>query len=196
VLQDLYAGGNRDRCPSQRPRPLLDSSSLTTWVQNHDSNRSPIAPPMMAARSTTSHRRWSTVIVRPAGLCRPRRQPRPPATPDHPRALAQRDGRAGPALDRGPIGRLRHLEILDAGNVLDEVVAAGIPHVDAESEMSPRRHRYCSLPQFCSASRFTVMLPSSCICRYDTASRAASRGASTSRSAKFVIILKIDGRNP
>src|SRR5262249_31152894 len=68
-------------------------------------------------------------------LVGPRRKARPTAVLDHPRALAQRDGAARPALDRGPIGRLRHLKVLDAGNVLDDIRPVRGPHVDAKGEM-------------------------------------------------------------
>src|SRR5262249_49505121 len=53
---------------------------------------------------------------------------------DHPRALSQGDDRAWPALAGGPIGRHRYLEILDAGQVLDDALAVNGPHVDAVQE--------------------------------------------------------------
>src|SRR5262245_9164888 len=59
---------------------------------------------------------------------------------DHPRALSQGDDRAWPALAGGPIGRHRYLEILDAGQVLDDALAINGPHVDAVQEVNSRAH--------------------------------------------------------
>jgi hypothetical protein len=66
---------------------------------------------------------------------------------DHPRALPQGDDRAWPALAGGPIGRHRYLEILDAGQVLDDALAINGPHVDAVQEVNSRAHcwRRCLL---------------------------------------------------
>jgi len=47
---------------------------------------------------------------------------------------------AWPALAGGPIGRHRYLEILDAGQVLDDFLAINGPHVDAIEEVSPVAH--------------------------------------------------------
>jgi hypothetical protein len=41
----------------------------------------------------------------------------------HTRALAQRDPRRWPARDRRPVGRLGHLEVIDASDVLNDAVA-------------------------------------------------------------------------
>jgi hypothetical protein len=59
--------------------------------------------------------------VRRRLLPRPLHYAQAPAVLDHSRALAQRDGRARPALDRSPIGRECDLIILNAG----DAVAAG-----------------------------------------------------------------------
>jgi hypothetical protein len=66
---------------------------------------------------------------------------------DHSRALSQGDDRAWPALAGGPIGRHRYLEILDAGQVLDDALAINGPHVDAVQEVNSRAHcrRRCLL---------------------------------------------------
>jgi hypothetical protein len=56
-------------------------------------------------------------------------KPRPSAVLDHARTLVQHNWRARPALDREAISPRRELVILDAGNVLDDVLAAGVPHM-------------------------------------------------------------------
>jgi hypothetical protein len=45
---------------------------------------------------------------------------------------------------------------LDAGQVFYDVLAVGIPRVDAVSEMGAIVYRHFSLPQSSSASRFTA----------------------------------------
>lgn len=45
-----------------------------------------------------------------------------------------------PALAGGPIGRHRYLEILDVGQVLDDILAINRPHVDAVQEVSSGAH--------------------------------------------------------
>ena len=41
----------------------------------------------------------------------------------HPRALPQRDPRGWPSHHRGPVGRLRHLEIVHASHMVNDAVA-------------------------------------------------------------------------
>src|SRR5215468_10941582 len=85
------------------------------------------------------------------------RQAQIPAILDHSSALAQGDGRAGPALDRGAVGRQRDLIVLDAGDVLHDAFAVRRPAVDAEGEVISRRgHLRPLLPQSSSSSRFTA----------------------------------------
>ena len=55
---------------------------------------------------------------------------------DHPGTLPQCDGRARPAVAGCLVGRHRHLEILDAGQVLNDFLAINGPHVDAIQEVS------------------------------------------------------------
>jgi hypothetical protein len=52
----------------------VDHDAVLAVHHTHDSNSSPIAPPMMAARSTISRRRWLTVTVRPVDPYRPTRR--------------------------------------------------------------------------------------------------------------------------
>src|SRR5260370_13673153 len=52
-----------------------------------------------------------------------------------PRALPQRDPGRRPARHRRPVGRLRHLEVVHASDVLDYAHAALVPNVDANSKM-------------------------------------------------------------
>jgi hypothetical protein len=58
-----------------------------------------------------------------------------PGIAHHARALPQHDARCRPARDGGAVRRLRELEIVDAGDVVDDVVAGVIPNVDPELEM-------------------------------------------------------------
>jgi hypothetical protein len=67
-------------------------------------------------------------------------KPLPAAIFDDAGALPQGDGRVWPALAGGPIGRHRYLEILDAGKVLDDILAISRPHVDAVQEVSSGAH--------------------------------------------------------
>ena len=70
-----------------------------------------------------------TTVLAPATfatLVRPS-QAQPPAVLDHACPLPQRDRSARPALDRGPVGREHDLIILNAGDVLDDVLAVGCP---------------------------------------------------------------------
>jgi hypothetical protein len=57
-----------------------------------------------------------------------------------PRTLAQRDLRFWPSSDGRPIGCDCRFEIIDAGDVLDDVVTRTIPNIDAECEVGLRLH--------------------------------------------------------
>jgi hypothetical protein len=59
-----------------------------------------------------------------------------PAVLDHSRILPQGDGCARPSLAGGPVGGERKLIVLDVGDVLDNALAVGCPHIDAEGEVS------------------------------------------------------------
>jgi len=69
-----------------------------------------------------------------------------PAVLNHSRTVPQGDGRAGPALDRSPIGRECDLIILNAGDVLDDAFAVRGPGIDAEGEVGSRGHQTSFLP--------------------------------------------------
>jgi len=57
---------------------------------------------------------------------------------NHPRALPQGYGGAGPALAGGKEGGECDLVVLDTGDVLDNALAVGCPGVDAEGEVSSK----------------------------------------------------------
>ena len=75
---------------------------------------------------------------------------------DYSCALAQRDWCPRPALTCGQVRCLRNLKVLDARQVLYDVLAVGIPRIDAVSEMGAIVYRHLSLPQSSSASRFAA----------------------------------------
>jgi hypothetical protein len=58
-----------------------------------------------------------------------------PGVMHHPDALPQGNARRRPARDCCPVGRLRHLKILNPGDVLEDAVARGVPYVDAEGKV-------------------------------------------------------------
>jgi hypothetical protein len=60
---------------------------------------------------------------------------------DHPRALPQGNDCARPTLAGGSIGRHRYPEILDASQVLDDVLAIDSPHVNAVQEVKSGGHK-------------------------------------------------------
>ena len=70
--------------------------------------------------------------------------------------LSQRDGCIGPTLQCGFIGRTRDRLILDAGNMLDDVVAISIPDVDPMGEVGPCRHRIRSRSSLASVNRASL----------------------------------------
>ena len=55
-------------------------------------------------------------------------------------SLARRDLRLWPSPHGRPIGRDRRFEIINAGDVLDDVVTGTIPNIDAEREVGLRLH--------------------------------------------------------
>jgi hypothetical protein len=59
-------------------------------------------------------------------------------------ALAQGDWCPGPALTCGQVRCHRNLQVLDAGQVLYDVLAVGIPRIDAVSEMGAIVYRHRS----------------------------------------------------
>jgi hypothetical protein len=65
----------------------------------------------------------------------------PPTLMHNPRALAQRDLRLWPSSDGRPIGCDRRFEIIDASDLLDDVVTGTIPNIDAKREVGLRLHR-------------------------------------------------------
>jgi hypothetical protein len=68
----------------------------------------------------------------------------------------------GPARTSSLVGRLRELKVFDTSQVLYDVLAVGIPHVDAVSEMGAivYRHHWVALsavPVACVLSRFFAL---------------------------------------
>jgi hypothetical protein len=59
---------------------------------------------------------------------------------DHARASPQGDDCSRPSLQGGPIGRFRDFEILDSGQVFDDVLAGIVPHIDAMGEIGSGLH--------------------------------------------------------
>jgi hypothetical protein len=57
-----------------------------------------------------------------------------------PRTLAQRDLRLWPSSDGRPVGCDRRFEIIDASDVLDDVVTGAIPNIHAKREVGLRLH--------------------------------------------------------
>jgi hypothetical protein len=81
------------------------------------------------------------------GACeRHSHKPSPATVFDYSRALAQGDWCPGPALARGHVGRHRDLRVLDTSQVLYDVLAIGIPQIDAVSEMRAVVYRHFRLP--------------------------------------------------
>src|SRR6266487_3785264 len=83
-------------------------------------------------------------------------KPSPPTVLDYSCALAQGDRCLGPALTCGQVRCLRNLKVLDAGQVLYDVLAVSIPRIDAVSETAAIVHRHFFLPHSSSSSRFTA----------------------------------------
>src|SRR5205085_8389305 len=75
---------------------------------------------------------------------------------DYSCALAQGDWCSRPALTCGQVCCLRNLRVLDAGQVFYDVLAVGIPRIDAVSEMGAIIYHHFSFPQSSSASRLTA----------------------------------------
>jgi len=72
--------------------------------------------------------------------------PSPATVFDYSCALAQGDWCPGPALTCGQVRCLRDLKVLDACQVFCDVLALGVPRVDAVSEMGAIVYRHFSLP--------------------------------------------------
>src|SRR5262245_51118561 len=91
-----------------------------------------------AVRTPRLHRR------RPGTSCSllTRHHAQAPAVLDHPRALPQGDGRAGPAFAGGAIGGERNLIVLDAGDVFDDAFAVRCPRIDAARNVTFRPINY------------------------------------------------------
>ena len=53
-----------------------------------------------------------------------------------PDAPSKGDARRWPARDGCPVGRLGHLEVVYASDVLDDAVASVVPNIDAEGEVA------------------------------------------------------------
>src|SRR5689334_18666701 len=64
-----------------------------------------------------------------------------PISYHHPRPLPQCDLRIWPSSDGSPIRCDCRFQIIDAGDVLDDVVTSSIPNIDAEREVGLRLHR-------------------------------------------------------
>jgi hypothetical protein len=77
---------------------------------------------------------------------RPSHKPSLATVFDYASALAQGDWRPRPALTCGQVRCLRNLKVLDAGQMLYDVLAVGIPRIDAVSEMGAIVYRHRSFP--------------------------------------------------
>jgi len=53
----------------------------------------------------------------------------------HPDALPQGDARPWPARHGCPVGRLCHLEVVHASDMLNDAAACVVPNIDAEGEV-------------------------------------------------------------
>jgi hypothetical protein len=86
----------------------------------------------------------------------------------HPRALPQGDGGSWPACAGGAIRRQRQLGVLDARQVLDDMLAIDGPHVNAVQKLSSRHYRpylapiFLRLPLHRPVRRFLFTLPMVC----------------------------------
>jgi hypothetical protein len=69
-----------------------------------------------------------------------------------PRTLAQRDLRFWPSSDGRPIRCHCGLEVVDASDVLDDIVTGTIPNVDAETEIGLRLHGGRPTLRLCKAA--------------------------------------------
>jgi hypothetical protein len=65
-------------------------------------------------------------------------------------------GAPGQRLQAAKVGRLRESKVFDTSQVFYDVLALGVPHVDAVSKTRAIVYRHFSLPQSSSASRFTA----------------------------------------
>src|SRR5438034_2723931 len=78
----------------------------------------------------------------PSSPLRSLHKPSPPTVLDYSCALAQGDWCPGPALTCGQVRCLRNLKVLDAGQVLYDVLAVSIPRIDAVSETGAIVYRH------------------------------------------------------
>jgi hypothetical protein len=94
---------------------------------------------------------WSSVPNSARSPSRCLDKPSPATVFDYSCALAQGDWCPRPALTCGEVCCFRDLKVLDAGQVLYNVFAIGIPHVDAVSETGAIVFRHFSLSIFLSS---------------------------------------------
>ena len=97
-----------------------------------------------------------TIRFRPASPLRSLHKAFPPIVFNDVHAFAKSDWCPGPSLAGCPVGRLRELEVFDPSQVLYDVLAIGIPHVDAVSKTRAIVYRHFSLP---SLLRLRVLRP-------------------------------------
>src|SRR5215467_953019 len=97
-----------------------------------------------------------------------------PGLHHHPRALAQRDPRRWPARDRGLVGRLRDLKVIDASDVLKDAIRGAVPDIHAEGKVGLGLHTPSWRPS--SPSRTTPSCCPSCASAPTPAS-SKSRGS-------------------
>jgi len=87
-----------------------------------------------------------TIRFCPASPLRSLHKAFPPIVFNDVHAFAKSDWCPGPSLAGCPVGRLRELEVFDPSQVLYDVLAIGIPHVDAVSKTRAIVYRHFSLP--------------------------------------------------
>src|SRR6266511_5958892 len=92
-----------------------------------------------------------TIRFCPASPLRSLHKAFPPIVFNDVHAFAKSDWCPGPSLAGCPVGRLGELEVFDPSQVLYDVLAIGIPHVDAISKTRAIVYRHFFLPQSSSA---------------------------------------------
>ena len=100
-----------------------------------------------------------TIRFPPASPLRSLHKAFPPIVFNDVHAFAKGDWCPGPSFAGCQVGRLRELEVFDPSQVLYDVLAIGIPHVDAVSKTRAIVYRHFSLPQSSSASRLMAGYP-------------------------------------
>src|SRR4029450_310438 len=88
-----------------------------------------------------------TIRFCPASPLRSLHKAFPPIVFNDVHAFAKSDWCPGPSLAGCPVGRLRELEVFDPSQVLYDLLAVGIPCIDAVREMGAIAYRHRSLPQ-------------------------------------------------